>query len=188
MKKERIGMKRLLLTSAGFENPAVRKSFLELLGREPKRARALFIPTAAIDEDARAVLPKCRNDLLNAGFPEGNITVYDLDRPMTEKELSCYDTVYFCGGSAEYLLERVRASGFVEILDRALERGLLYVGVSAGSIIAARNLPDNLGCLPRRLEVHCEAGSPEGSLPRETVRLTNAQAVRIVGDEQEIIG
>lgn len=188
MGKETIGMKRLLLTSAGFENPVVLKAFIELLGKEPRKAGALFIPTAAIDEDARAVLPKCRGDLLNAGFPEENITVYDLDRPMTEEELSRYDAVYFCGGSTEYLLERVRASGFAEVLDRALEKGLLYVGVSAGSIIAAQNLPGNLGYLPRRLEVHCEKGSPQGPLPQGTVCLTNAQAVKIVGGKREIIG
>lgn len=181
-------MRKILLTSAGFENPRVMDCFLELLGKPAEACRALFIPTAAIDDGARAMLPKCRNDLLNAGFSPEHITTYDLDRPMTVKELSEYDTVYFCGGSTEYLLERVRASGFAEPLDCALERGLLYVGVSAGSIIAARNLPDNLGYLPRFLEVHCEEGSAPGPLPEGEVRLTNAQAVKIAGDKREIIG
>ncbi len=50
-------MKRILLTSAGFENPNIQRCFLELLRKPADEARALFIPTAAIDEDARAVLP-----------------------------------------------------------------------------------------------------------------------------------
>ncbi len=183
--------KKLLLTSAGFENPLVQACFLELLGKPPAEARALFIPTAAIDQDAKAVLPKCRNDLLQAGFLPEHITDFNLDRSMGLEELSAYDTVYFCGGSTEYLLDRVKHSGFGQLLDQALEQGLVYVGVSAGSIIAAGNLPGNLGYLPHRLAVHCGTGSPPGLLAgdgEETVRLTNAQAVKIAGGKMEIIG
>ncbi len=181
-------MRKILLTSAGFENPVVRECFLGMLGRRPEEVRALFIPTAAIDGEARAVLPKCMGDLLGAGLLPGHITTFDLDREMPPAELAGYNAVYFCGGSTEYLLERVRASGFGSLLDRALERGLVYVGVSAGSIIAAQNLPGNLGYLPRRLAVHCKAGSPPGPLPEGTVYLTNAQAVSLIGGEAEIIG
>ncbi len=180
-------MKKLLLTSTGLATPKIREAFLELLGKAPEQAKALFIPTAAIDEEAKAVLPKCFGDLTGIGFSKQNIVTYDLDRPMDLEELSEYDTVYFCGGSTEYLLERVKASGFAGSLDRALERGLLYVGVSAGSIIAAQNLKDNLDYLPRRLEVHCEKGSEAGKLPEGTVYLTNFQAVKIVDGKMEII-
>ncbi len=174
-------MKRILLTSAGFENPNIQRCFLELLRKPADEARALFIPTAAIDEDARAVLPKCRGDLLGAGVLPERITDFDLDREMDADELGGYDAVYFCGGSTEYLLERVKAVGFDRALDAALERGLVYVGVSA------RNLPGNLGYLPRELQVHCECGSPRGELPEGTVYLTNAQAIKILDGDAEII-
>ena len=174
-------MKRILLTSAGFENPNIQRCFLELLRKPADEARALFIPTAAIDEDARAVLPKCRGDLLGAGVLPERITDFDLDREMDADELGGYDAVYFCGGSTEYLLERVKAVGFDRAVDAALERGLVYVGVSA------RNLPGNLGYLPRELQVHCECGSPRGELPEGTVYLTNAQAIKILDGDAEII-
>ena len=115
-------MKRILLTSAGFENPNIQRCFLELLRKPADEARALFIPTAAIDEDARAVLPKCRGDLLGAGVLPERITDFDLDREMDADELGGYDAVYFCGGSTEYLLERVKAVGFDRALDAALEQ------------------------------------------------------------------
>ncbi|WP_305117303.1 Type 1 glutamine amidotransferase-like domain-containing protein [Acutalibacter muris] len=180
-------MRKILLTSAGFENPSVQHCFLELLRKPASEARALFIPTAAIDEDAKAVLPKCRGDLLGAGVLPERITDFDLDREMDADELGGYDAVYFCGGSTEHLLERVKAVGFDRALDAALERGLVYVGVSAGSIISAGNLPGNLGYLPRKLEVHCESGSPRGPLPKGTVYLTNAQAVKVLDEDAEII-
>lgn len=180
-------MKKILLTSAGFENPNIQRCFLELLGKPEEEARALFIPTAAIDEDARAVLPKCRGDLLGAGVLAEHITDFDLDRAMSAEELAGYDVVYFCGGSTKHLLERIKATGFDRALDLALEQGLVYVGVSAGSIISAQNLPGNLGYLPRKLAVHCESGSPCGKLPEGTVYLTNAQAVKLVDGDAEII-
>ena len=181
-------MKRILLTSAGFESPGVMHCFLQLLGKPAAAAKALFIPTAAIDQDARAVLPKCWDDLIRAGFPAENITTFDLDRPMGPDELAGFDVVYFCGGSTEYLLGQVKAQGFDRALAGALPQGLVYVGVSAGSIIAAGNLPDSLGYLPQALEVHCEKGSPPGPLPQGTVYLTNAQAVEITDAGAVVVG
>ncbi len=176
-----------MLTSAGFESPAVMGKFLELLEKEPKKAKALFIPTAAIDDGAKAMLPKCWGDLINAGLLEPNITTYDLDRPMTAEELKNFDAVYVCGGVTEYLLERMLSAGFDKTLGEGLENGPVYVGVSAGSAVCAQNLSGNLGYLPRRLEVHCETGSPAGALPDGTVYLTNAQAVCAAGGEMEVL-
>ena len=47
---------RVLLTSTGLEAPALQAQFLSWLDKPPAQARALFIPTAAIDADAIAVL------------------------------------------------------------------------------------------------------------------------------------
>ena len=55
---------RVLLTSAGLETEEIKACFMEMLGKEPLRIKALFIPTAAINAGAIGVLPKCMNDLL----------------------------------------------------------------------------------------------------------------------------
>ena len=68
-------MKKCLLTSAGFENLAVKEAFLELVGKEPSQIKALWVPTAA-GEEARDVLAKCMEDLFNAGIRAENIMVY----------------------------------------------------------------------------------------------------------------
>ena len=75
-------MKKCLLTSAGFENPAVKEAFLDLVGKEPSQIKALWVPTAAIDEQARAVLAKCMKDLFDAGLQAENIMVYHLEEQM----------------------------------------------------------------------------------------------------------
>ena len=69
-------MKKCLLTSAGFENLAVKEAFLELVGKEPSQIKALWVPTAAVDEEAHAVLAKSMEDLFNTGIRAENIMVY----------------------------------------------------------------------------------------------------------------
>lgn len=184
---------RVLLTSAGLETEEIKKCFMDLAGKEMSLIRALFIPTAAVDADAIAVLPKCMNDLLKCGIPSANITVYDLHTGMDLTKLQQYDLVYLCGGSTEYLLERINAAGFNRSLAEYIRNDGLVVGVSAGSLIFANNLKDNLGLLDTTLDVHCATGEKRGKLRsplKEHIQLTNTCAllIRDLPDGMEIIG
>ena len=78
---------RVILSAAGLENEVIQSAFLNLVGKDMARVRALFIPTAAVNPGAIAVLPKCMNDLLKCGIPEENSTVFDLHRSMSQEEL-----------------------------------------------------------------------------------------------------
>jgi hypothetical protein len=65
---------------------------------------------------------------------------------------------------------------------------MFYIGVSAGSIIAANNLPNNLGFISCHLDVHCDKGSPCGLLNKiYNVCLSNSQAIWISEGNPEII-
>lgn len=184
---------RVLLTSAGLETEEIKTYFMEMLGKEMPLVHALFIPTAAIDADAIEVLPKCMNDLLKCGIPNENIKVYDLHIGMELEELNRYDVVYLCGGKTEYLLERVNATGFHKTLMEYIRSDGSVIGVSAGSLIFTNHLPDNLGLLNTKLEVHCAEGEKRGKVAfpiKDNVRLTNtcALAVRGLPEGLEIIG
>jgi peptidase E len=183
-------MAKIILTSSGFENKRIEEAFHTLFDKEPKARKALFIPTAAIDPDAIAVLPKCINDLLNTGILPENITVFDLHRNMPIDELRQYDLVYFTGGDPSYLLERVNATGFNVSLNDFLAAGGVYVGVSAGSWIATNNLPNNLGYINCTLSVHMQKGTRNG--PIDTTKnphidLTGNHAILITGDQYWVI-
>lgn len=103
---------KILLTSAGLETEELQDYFVKMLDKEMNSVRVLFIPTAAVDAGAIAVLPKCMNDLLKCGISESNIKVYDMHKGMELKELSQYDAVYICGGDTRYLLQRMNETGF----------------------------------------------------------------------------
>lgn len=171
-------MKRLLLTSAGFQNPEFAQLFLKEAGTPAEKIKALFIPTAAdVDENAKAMLVKCYEDLTNCGILPGNITIYGLNRKIDEAEISSYNAIYVCGGCPEYLLERMNNIGFPEILETAFRHNVIYIGVSAGSIVCGSNLKHNLGFLNKNIGVHCNWGY----IGAERIDLTDDQAVWIKG-------
>ena len=183
---------RVMLTSCGLETQKIKDCFLTMLGKEGAKARALFIPTAAIDADAIEVLPKCMNDLLKCGIPKENIRVFDLHQNMPMDELKTYDVVYLTGGRTSYLLERINDTGFRETLLTYIRDNGFVIGVSAGSIIFANNLPGNLELLDTKLDVHCEASSYTGSVSfplMENMKLSNTGAiiVRCIPENVEII-
>lgn len=179
---------KLLLTSTGLENPVLLRAFVRLLPCRAANARALFIPTAAVNCDAIEVLPKCLEDLYNAGIRRENITIYDLHMPMTQREIAAFDCIYLCGGDTKYLTGRVKEARFGEALRAylAAERGVV-LGVSAGSMIFSAAQGAGIDLLPQALHVHCPQGSPQGALPLEDIHLSNAQGILFEGESAPYI-
>ena len=85
-------MKKVLLTSAGFDNKKVADKFLELVNKPVEEIKVLFITTAAVEVDAIMVLPACIEDLTKVcGIKVDNITVYDMHKLISEDEINKYD-------------------------------------------------------------------------------------------------
>lgn len=184
---------KVLLTSAGLETEAIQAYFMSLLSKDVTLIKALFIPTAAVNADAIAVLPKCMNDLLRCGIREENIKVYDLHIGMSIDELRLYDVVYLCGGNTQYLLSRINEINFGKTLMKYMHDDKIVLGVSAGSIIFANNHPENIGLINTELNVHCADGDKTGKIDyplKSNIRLTDATAlvIRDIPNSIEIIG
>ena len=182
----------VLLTSCGFETKVIEQEFLKMLNKAPSQIKAIFIPTAAISPDAIEVLPKCLNDLLKCGIVRENIFVYDLHDTVDVDLFEVYDVIYLCGGDPTYLLKRIHEQGFDKELKSFIESGGVVVGVSAGSMIFADDMPNNLGLLKCALDVHCSKDACEKagkySLSRtERIRLGNEQAIIFEKDYLSII-
>lgn len=186
---------RVLLTSAGFKTPDgeinsnIRSIFLELLGKPAEETKALFIPTAAVSDAAKRYAAMCKEELLGVGIMEEFITEHDIDGTLTETEAMSFDVIYLPGGSTSHLLERIRETGFDSIIKRMVYANKVYVGVSAGSIIATPNIdkadvlnPDTqtagLALVHAYIDVHCtELTSRHTDLPLPHIRLTDRQAL-----------
>ena len=190
-------MRNLFLTSSGL-NEKTAALFWECIGKEPVNAKAILVPSAAV------------GNLTNMGIPLHNILLYDLAyllsdgykrtyssymdeipvpfRLMNAQELTQYDMIVFCGGNARTLLSEINRTGFAKPLKQATENGLVYLGISAGSMVAAGNFSDGLGYLANPLIPHAEKESPCGELSKnDLLELADGQMVWIKGERQEII-
>lgn len=177
-------MKRILLTSTGFENKNIEKKFLELLDKEVEKAKVLFIITAANDPESIRILSKCLDDLTNCGILEENISIYDMHKLISEEELRLYDAIYVCGGSTKHLAERIEEIGFKDLVYRYVSSGGIYIGVSAGSVAVSGKYKNGILFIENKLDVHCKRGSKDGVVTtNEELFLTDEQAVFINDDE-----
>jgi peptidase E len=183
-------MQNIILTSTGFTNKNIEEKFLSLVNVPNNKIKVIFIPTAAITEDAKVWIPICKKDLLDAGILEDNIVTYDLDRIMSCYEICNFNAIYVCGGTTEHLLNKMNETKFNIPLKKFLDNGGVYVGVSAGSVALSRNLPDNLGYINCTLNVHAEEGAECGYLNTSdcpNIKLTDNQAIIITDNNITII-
>ncbi len=180
-------MKKILLTSTGFDNENIMNKFIDLLNVDVNDAKVLFIITAANDPDAVRILSGCLDDLTKCGITDNNITVYDMHKLMSVEEINKYDAIYVCGGSTEYLVDRIKELNIKPVIDKYIENGGIYIGVSAGSVCASGKYKDGLGFIENILDVHCDKGTPNGVInSSDNIYLTNNQAI-FIDDNKKII-
>jgi dipeptidase E len=183
-------MKKIILTSTGFTNKNIKERFLELVNIPADKIKVIFIPTAAITEDAKIMVPICKDQLLNAGILEDNIYTYNLDRVMSCDEICNFNAIYVCGGTSQHLLNKMNETEFYLPLKRFLDDGGVYLGVSAGSIVLSKNLPNNLEYINCTLNVHSKEGTECGHLNTNDcpkIYLTDKQAIIITDTDIAII-
>ena len=203
-------MRTLFLSSNGL-NENTSSVFWKCINKEPADAKVIFIPSAAVRNDgAREGIALCVERLMSMGILFENIQIYDLAliisagyertysgyikdipaplRLMSAEELNQYDAIVFGGGDAGLLVDELNRTGFSKSVKEAVESGLIYLGISAGSMVAAGNFPDGLGYLSNPIIPHSEEGTPYGNLSQDgPVNLADGQLVLIRGDQKEII-
>ncbi len=133
---------KLLLTSGGISNDAIKKSFFNLVNKKPEDISLAFIPTASNVEqgDKKEWLIKDLIDLKNLNLK--SISIVDIsavERKIWEPQLMEADVLFFEGGNTFHLMEWVDKSGLEKILPELLKTKV-YVGVSAGSMILSPDL------------------------------------------------
>lgn len=77
------------------------------------------------------------SQLKGMGF--GDVIFFDLEK-QDPQELLDFEVVYVNGGNTYYLLHWTKKSGFDIVIKEFLQKGGLYIGVSAGSIIAGPSI------------------------------------------------
>ncbi len=130
---------KLFLTSAGLP-PETTETFLKLLDKKPEETKFCFIATAADPEEDKWFVEKDRKRLLELGFKITEIDLKQENEESLNKKLKDFDVVFVEGGNTFYLMKYIRESGLDKAIKLFLDRGGIYLGVSAGSYAAGPDI------------------------------------------------
>lgn len=206
-------MKKLFLTSAGLPKET-RDIFLEFFGKDPKGSKVAFIPTASDPEENKSYLERDKKVLKEIGFEIKEVDLKNENEQSLLEKISDCDIIFVEGGNTYYLLDHVRKSGFNKALNKLLDQGKIYVGVSAGSYIACATIeaagwkhtdPDRnvvnlkdltaLKLVPFIITAHynrekyrvaVKDGAAKSKYP--VVALYDTQAIKVEGDKYQVVG
>jgi dipeptidase E len=132
---------KLLLTSSGFTNKSISDALLDLARRPFSELSMAFIPTASNFEGGdKDWLIEDLVNCKNLGFKSIDmVDISALSKDMWLPRLQKVDILFFEGGNTFYLMHWIEKSGLKELLPKMLETKI-YVGVSAGSMVACKSL------------------------------------------------
>ncbi|OGL71631.1 hypothetical protein A3B32_00030 [Candidatus Uhrbacteria bacterium RIFCSPLOWO2_01_FULL_53_9] len=102
----------------------------------PKTASVVFIPTAGDPYPERPWIDADRKALVELGYSVTDIDLKGSAADSLEKEISSHDIIFVAGGNTTYLTQESHVSGFADLIPELLKQGKLYIGSSAGSILA----------------------------------------------------
>ena len=129
-------MKRVLLVS-------MMHNVTELFrGIEPdlKGKTVTYIPTAAIAEEIEDMAEEETRMLEALGLIVDELEVSTASRESVEEKLTKNDMIFVGGGNTFFLLQELKKSGADKIIVQEVNKGKLYIGESAGAVIACPDI------------------------------------------------
>jgi len=128
-------METILLTSAGIFDVKDKRVF-DIFGEKPEKRKIAYVTTAAKPEKDALYVDEERKELRAAGFRVESLDIEGKNAKELKRLLKDKNIIYVQGGNTFYLLKRAKESGFDKVVRELLKKGVIYVGVSAGSYIA----------------------------------------------------
>ena len=134
-------MQHLFLTSSiGVEG--VGESVRRKLGHN-NNLKTAFITTPVEgdgDQDDLSWVQEDRDGLNNNGFITFDYTITNKTSAQIQRDLKDIEVLYVSGGNEFYLKEKANENNFDDIVRKLVDSGVIYIGTSAGSIIACADM------------------------------------------------
>jgi len=116
-------------------------------GEDLTGKKVVFIPTAGLhemsDKDREAldyINETDKEALQSLGFVVKDLEVSGASHQVIEEAISNADAIFVCGGSTFFLMQELKRTGAGKLISRHIEKGKLYMGTSAGSIIVQKDI------------------------------------------------
>ena len=132
-----IFLKNMILTSSLYESIELVKKFLD---KNIESKKILFIPTATNVDEYKKYIHLTQKAFEDFDYEVENFDVSIFSEEIAKEKLSEAKTVFISGGNTFYLLQELKRKNLTSYLKERIENGLLYIGESAGSVIAAPDI------------------------------------------------
>ena len=130
-------MKNMILTSSLYESIELVKKFLD---KNTESKKILFIPTATNIDEYKKYIHLTQKAFEDFGYEVENFDVSIFSEEIAKEKLSEVKIIFISGGNTFYLLQELKRKNLIPYLKERIENGLLYIGESAGSVIAAPDI------------------------------------------------
>jgi len=130
-------MKKLFLTSAASE---VLDIFPKEFDVTPQKSTVVFIPTAAENYQDKWFVDTDREKLVEVGFKVIELDIKGKNTQEIYEVLNKADIIFVAGGNTFYLLQEAKRSGFDKLVLKLVNNGIIYIGSSAGSLLAGPDI------------------------------------------------
>ena len=127
----------MILTSSLYESIELVKKFLD---KNTESKKILFIPTATNVDEYKKYIHLTQKAFEDFGYEVENFDVSIFSENTAKEKLSEAKIVFISGGNTFYLLQELKRKNLTSYLKERIENGLLYIGESAGSVIATPNI------------------------------------------------
>lgn len=131
-------VRTVVLTSNGMQGSG--DGILKILAKPPDKITVAHIITASKAEADISYMEKDKELMRQAGFNVEDIDIEGKNKNQLARMLGSKDIIYAQGGNTFYLMKHIRLSGFDKVVRKLVKRGVMYVGVSAGSIVAGKTI------------------------------------------------
>ncbi len=129
---------KLLLTSDGLTSKALINEFKKLATKPLRELRVLMVSAGPNTSKVLGYVEVFKKPLISAGIPINNIKTLLLSEP-DNTNLQDYDVLFVCGGNTYQYLHMIRKHHLDNKIKEFAKKGI-YIGVSAGSIIAGPSI------------------------------------------------
>ena len=129
-------MKKLFLSSS-FVDVA---GLLPLFEKELTGKTVSFIPTASTVEKVTFYVQAGKEALESLGMIVDVLDLSSENPDEIRRRIAANDCMYVSGGNTFFLLQELKRTGADAVIVRAVKDGKLYIGESAGSIVASKNI------------------------------------------------
>jgi dipeptidase E len=128
----------MLLTSSGMTGS--KQDIMAILPKPPEDIRVAHIITATKPEEDKSYAIEDERLMKEAGFNVEQIDIEGKNQAQLLHLLINFDIIYVQGGNTFYLLKCMRDSGFKKVMKKLFRIGIIYIGVSAGSVVVGKNI------------------------------------------------